>query len=124
MAISSGSRVLPAVDALSDEESLKVVNVKQVPKGPGVKRHAARQSSADRDYIRLAILAIGHRSGMAVKQCSSSDVRVGVIFGNVPPVGWYCCLSAAAFLLCCVCARAAIRRKSKPIFAKSLHGVT
>ena len=31
-----------------------------------------------------------------------------MIFGSVPPVGWYCCLSAAAFLLCCVCARAAM----------------
>ena len=50
MAISSGSRALPAVDVLSDEEPAKVINVKQLPKG--VKRPAAHQSSADRDYIR------------------------------------------------------------------------
>ena len=45
----------------------------------------------------MAIFAIGHGSGMAVKQCSSSEVSAGVILGNVPPVGWYCCLSAVAF---------------------------
>ena len=50
----------------------------------------------------------GHRSGMAVKQCSSSEVSASVIFGSLPPVGWHRCSSAAVFLLCCVCAWAAI----------------
>ena len=34
--------------------------------------------------ISMAIFAIGHGSGMAVKQCSSSEVSAGVILGNVP----------------------------------------
>ena len=41
--------------------------------------------------MSMAILAIGHGSGMAVRQCSNSEVSSGVILGKVPPVGWYCC---------------------------------
>ena len=72
--------------------------------------------------MSMAILAIGHGSEMAVKKCSSSDVRVGVIFGNVPPVGWYCfflvqrliALAAGGLvlLLVCCCFFALLRLRS------------
>ena len=58
--------------------------------------------------MSMAILAIGHGSGMAVRQCNNLEVSSGVILGKAPPVGWCCYLFAVAFLLCCVCSRAAM----------------
>ena len=42
----------------------------------------------------MAIFAIGHGSGIALRQCSSSDVSSGVILGREPPAEC-CCLVAS-----------------------------